>query len=247
MRALLMSLSSWCATVPGVGVSPPATCTLSRKRHRTEKSLLSALSSFTPTLSHLRLPSKAKRIHASLTHPWSWSLLTILRCHQARSASLSSSAEHVSICSHRTHLWSSQRSLACSAPGFSCDPSWPWWNSGFGLQLHALSSSPLLLCTRKYTMLITNRQTQSHFTESGQQDQRHELPSTWWLLLLTFTVRNTPPFQHTHKRIWATWRWEVIMGCPDSSITWDQVALLTTRLSSIPLQLRKTQKWGSYL
>lgn len=83
------------------------------------------------------------------SHLWLWSLLTILRCHQARFASLSSFAEHVSICSHRTHLWSSQRSLACSAHGFSCDPSWPWWNSGFYPQLHALSSSLLLLCIRE--------------------------------------------------------------------------------------------------
>lgn len=161
MRALLMSLSLWCTTVPGVGASPPATWTLTKKRHRSENSFLSVLSA-SHQLSYLRLPSEAKRTHASLTHPWLWSLLTILRCHQARSASLSSSAEHVSICSHRTHLWSSQRSLACSAPGFSCDPSLPWWNSGCGLQLHASSSSLLLLCTRKYTMLIRNRQTQNH-------------------------------------------------------------------------------------
>lgn len=41
--------------------------------------------------------------------------------------------------------------------------------------------------------------TKSSFTESGQQDEPHELPTTWWLLLLIFTVRH-PPLLSTYTK-----------------------------------------------
>lgn len=221
MTAFLMSCSSWCTTVPAMGISAPATCMCTQQKDTEVREVLPLCYNSTLTLL-LEAPKWDQETPDYPTHQWSWSLLTILRYHPAHSVSLSSSAEHVSFCSHKIHLWSSRRSQVCSAPGFSCDPSWPWWNSGSDLQLHASSSSLLLLCTRKYTMPIRNKHTQNHVSlnlDGGIKATSYPSHDGSWY----WHLHSVSPRSNMHRDLGPSGG-----RGSSSSIIWDQIALLTT-------------------